>query len=138
MELPGREKGLFLEALFSQLWVGLLLKIIPFRWIPRLFASPQPSALSQQSTVNSPQSSKPELIKRANQRASIASPWKNRCLVSSLAARCMLRRRKIGSHLSLGLAKDHNGMTIAHAWLKSGDFEIVEKSGDYTALYTFG
>ena len=77
------------------------------------------------------------LIKTAIQRASRRSSWKNKCLISSLAARRMLNKRKIQSQLSLGVAKGGNGQMIAHAWLKVGDFEIVEKSGEYQELYLF-
>ena len=77
------------------------------------------------------------MTKRAIGRATVVSPWKNKCLISSLVARWMLRRRGIDSQLSLGVAKGANGKTIAHAWLKSGDYEIVEKGGDFTQLYLF-
>lgn len=157
--LPLGEKLLFLEAFLLHLWVGLLLKVVPFRWIPRLFASRQSAVGSGQSetpmeagsrtrtcpdevgsvgsAVGSQQSAIVENIRDAVQRAGQVSPWRNRCLVSSLAARWMLRRRKIGSELSLGVAKDTKGNLVAHAWLKSGDFEIVEKRGSYTELFLF-
>ena len=129
-KIAGREKMLFLEALLLHLWVGLQLKIIPFRWIPRLFSSPQFS-------VGSRQSMDLELIKIAVQRAGGVSPWRNRCLVSSLAARCMLNRRGIPSQISLGVIKmDNNGLQ-AHAWIKSGELEVVEMKRDFTSLYTF-
>lgn len=128
--LRGKEKLLFIEALALHLWAGLLLKIIPFKQVPRLFSSPQSAVGSQQSEVI-------ELIRSAIRRAGAVSPWRNRCLVSSLVGRCMLRRRKIGSQLSLGVAKNPDGKTIAHAWLKSGNIEIVERNGDYTELFSF-
>ena len=121
---------LFLEAIFLHLWVGLLLKIIPFRWIPRLFASPK-------SKVQSPNSEVIELIRCAIQRAGAVSPWQNRCLVSSLAGRCMLRQRKINSEIIMGVAKSDKGLIVAHAWLISYNFEIVEKTGEYQELYSF-
>ena len=48
IKLTGRERVLFLEALFLHLWIGLLLKAVPFRWIPRLFASRQSAVSSRQ------------------------------------------------------------------------------------------
>ncbi|MEQ8225581.1 MAG: lasso peptide biosynthesis B2 protein, partial [Candidatus Eremiobacterota bacterium] len=77
-----------------------------------------------------------EKIQVAVQRAGWISPWRNRCLVSSLAARWMLRRRKIGSELSLGVAKDTKGNLVAHAWLKSGDFEIFFGEVEVKEYYT--
>lgn len=129
-KLALREKILFLEALFLHLWTGLALKVIPFRWIAKVFSS-------RQSSVGSPHAEVVELIKTAIGRASKVSPWRNRCLVSSLTGRVMLRRRKISSQLSLGVAKNPEGKTIAHAWLKAGEYEIVDRRGDYTELFSF-
>ena len=149
-----REKLFFSEALFLQVSVGLLLKILPFRWIPKLFSNkvhdtghkvqgsldlePEPRCSRvHRWQIWSLEPETSELIKAAIKRSSPYSPWKNKCLVSSLTARRMLSRRKISSQLSLGVAKGTNGKTTAHAWLKAGEFEVVEKSGDYRELYLF-
>jgi hypothetical protein len=130
LKLSGREKMLFLEAVVLHLWIGLLLKVIPFRRIPRFFASPK-------SKVESPDAKVIERIRDAVARANRVSPWRNRCLVSSLAGRCMLRSRRIQSQISLGVAKGSDGKMVAHAWLRSGEIEIVERRGDYTELFSF-
>ena len=156
MALSYREKMFFFEALFFQLSIGLLLKIIPFRWIPRLFSNPSglSSQISTFSAHRSPlsthrsllrshtshltsEASYLEAIKAATIYASRLSPWKNKCLVQSLAARLMLKERKIQSNLSLGMSFDQNKTLIAHAWLKAGDFEVVEQNGVYHELYLF-
>jgi hypothetical protein len=131
IKLTGRERVLFLDALVLHLWVGLVLKVIPFRLIPKLFSSQQYTDKSLQSAEEL------ELIREAILRAGMASPWKNRCLVSSLAGRCMLRRRKIPSQLSLGVAKNAAGKTIAHAWISTGDVEIVFADKGFQELYHF-
>lgn len=128
--LPAGEKLFFLEALLLQLWVGFLLKFIPFKKIPVWFANP-----SGKPVV--PDIDKLEKIKSAGIRASGVSPWKNKCLVSSLATRYMLKRRRIESQLSLGVIKSEGGKVVAHAWLISGNTELVNKSGNYTALFIF-
>jgi len=130
LRLSFREKLLFSEALFFHLLTGLILKTVPFRKIPELFSSRQAAVSSHQSDVTGQ-------IKEAVARAGKVSPWRNRCLVSSLAARCMLNRRKIQSSLSLGMAKKMDGKNTAHAWLKAGDREIVERTAEFTELYTF-
>ena len=142
MQPTFREKMLLLEALLLHLWTGLLLKIIPFRRIPKVFSGRQsdtPAKEEDQSrhNVSGRQSDDIELIRIAIGRAGSVSPWRNRCLVSSLAGRCMLRRRKISSQVSLGVAKNPEGKTIAHAWLKSGEYEIVDRRGGYTELFSF-
>ena len=124
------ERWFFIEAVLLHLWIGLLLKVLPFRYIPRFFASPK-------SKVQSPKSEDIDFIRRAIQRAGKVSPWKNRCLVSSLAGRSMLSRRKIHSQLSLGVTKVASGKVIAHAWLRAGDVEIVTAGGSFQELYHF-
>jgi len=135
MAVSLREKMLFIEAFFFQFTVGLLLMVIPFKLIPRLFAnhSPHTSHASRLTPHPSPLNE----IKRVTQRTIRLSPWKNKCLVQSLAARWMLNLRKIQSQLSLGVILDNNKKMIAHAWLKAGDFEVVEQGGDYQELYKF-
>ena len=130
MALSFREKLLFVEAFLLHLWVGMLLMVVPFRRIPRLFASRQSAVGSQQSAIV-------ENIRDAVQRAGQVSPWRNRCLVSSLAGRCMLRRRQINSQIHLGIAKNAAGKTIAHAWLEAEGYEVVRKHGDYHDIYVF-
>ncbi len=128
--ISGRERRLFLEALALQLWVGLLLKAIPFRRVAELFKNRQTAVGSQQSGII-------ENIRDAVQRAGRVSPWRNRCLVSSLAARRMLRRRGINSQIHLGVAKNAAEKTIAHAWLEAEGYEVVMKHGDYHDLFIF-
>lgn len=163
--LGWEERRLFCESLLFHLIVGLVLKVVPFRWIPRLFASRQfetpakaesrtrtcPDEVGSvraegqsrhapapmESGVSGRQSGVVEKIQVAVQRAGWISPWRNRCLVSSLAARWMLRRRRISSTFSLGVTKNPDGKTIAHAWLIASGCEIVEKRGEYTELYRF-
>jgi hypothetical protein len=157
LDLSRHERRLFTEALMLHLWVGLLIKVIPFRWIPQLFSSRQfetppqeedqsrysvsgrqSATFAKASVAGSSLQSKDILfIQGAIQRAGRASPWKNRCLVSSLAGRCMLRKRKINSQLSLGVAKNTGGKTIAHAWLKAGNIEIFSAGGGFQELYQF-
>ncbi len=140
--LSRREKALFTEAVVLHLWVGLLLQVIPFRHIPVFFGSRQSDAPAREenqsrNTISGQQAGLISLIKDAVSRAGNVSPWKNRCLVSSLAGRCMLRRRRIPSELSLGVTKEPGGRVLAHAWLTSGSLNIIEKGGDYTPMYRF-
>jgi hypothetical protein len=136
-ELEWNEKLLFSEAYFLQLTIGLLLKIVPFIWIPRLFAGKVESRKCKKPRTMNEEPGTLNLIKAAIHHSGPYSPWRNKCLISSLAARRMLNRREIPSQLSLGVEKNTDGKMIAHAWLKADDFEIVEKNGDYKELYLF-
>lgn len=140
--LSGKEKALFTEAFVLHLCVGMALKVIPFRKIPGIFRSrhyglPAESEANSRHPVSGQQYDLIRLIKDAVSRAGNVSPWKNKCLVSSLAGRCMLRSRKIPSELSLGVIKGAEGKVAAHAWLESGGLEIVDKRGDYIGMYRF-
>jgi len=133
---------LFLEAVVLHLWIGLLLKIIPFKRIQMVFANPQFEAPTQKGAqtrhiVSGRKSEVIDFIRIAILRSGRVSPWKNRCLVSSLAGRCMLRRRKITSQLSLGVAKSAEGKTIAHAWLRAGNVEIVSAHDGFQEMFHF-
>ena len=136
-KLSWNEQMLFSEALFLQLAMGLFLKIVPFKWIPKLFSNQLQETMYDKPGTRKPEHGKLNLIKAAIHHSSPYSPWKNKCLIQSLAARSMLNRRKIQSQLLIGVSKGANGRTIAHAWLKSDDFEVIEKSGDYRELYFF-
>lgn len=76
-------------------------------------------------------------VGRALRRTDRFVPWRNRCLVKSLAGRMMLNRRGIASVLFLGAAIDTAGRLQAHAWLKAGDIEVVEQGDEYRVLHGF-
>ena len=140
--LPLSKKLLFFESLLFQLIAGLLLKIIPFKMIPRLFTNRSSlkshiSPLTPHASHLTPPALRLMDIKTATQTASHLSPWKNKCLVQSMAARLMLNRRKIQSQLSIGVTFDQNKKMIAHAWLEAGDLEVVAKNGNYLEIYYF-
>jgi len=62
------------------------------------------------------------------------SIWKNKCLVQSIAGKWMLQRRNMPLCLYFGASHDDSGKLIAHAWLDSNGFEIVEKGHDHVIL----
>jgi hypothetical protein len=135
--LSRRERMLFLEAFFCQLWTGFIIKIVPFKYIPRFYAERIPDLKFKiQDSINNEYEVVGE-VKKAIERAAVVSPWKNRCLIESLAARRMLNRRRIPSQISLGVAHDEKKKLIAHAWIKAGDTEIVPERGDYHEMYLF-
>jgi len=135
--LPVSDTLLFTEAFSFQLIVGLLVKVIPFKRIPGLFSGRQHPGLQYDASDNDLLHATLEHVKTATMRAGSVCPWKNKCLVQSLAARWMLNRRKIKSQLSLGVAFGLRKEIKAHAWLKSGDYELVAKKGNFQELYHF-
>ena len=130
LNLPAGDKRLFREAFFLHIRIWLLLLVVPFKKIPGLFEGP-----GNESDVSCSQEL--EKIRAAVIRASGVFPFRNRCLVSSLAARKMLTRRNIKSKISFGVSKIPGGKFSAHAWIDSDGFEIVEQSGDYKVIFFF-
>jgi hypothetical protein len=116
--------------LFTQYAVWLLLLVVPFRHIPRLFSNPR-------NPLDNPDIYFLQQIKLATSYASILSLWKNKCLVQSLAARRMLSRRSITSQLMLGVMHNDRNHILTHAWIISGNVEVVAKSGPFKDLFTF-
>jgi hypothetical protein len=52
-------------------------------------------------------------------------PLKNECLVKAATVKYMLRRRKIGSTLSLGVKKGPGRDLSVHAWLRCGSLIVT-------------
>ena len=125
--LSFREKLLFLEALGYLYLAKLMLWLFPFRWCLRL--------MREKGTMDHrPSQEELLLVKRAVGRANRLAFWKNVCLVQSVAARWMLRRRKIHSEVFFGVKPDENTRIAAHAWVVSHGMEVVNQGGEYKIL----
>lgn len=127
LSLP-EEKVLF-EAVLFLLLAKIVLLILPFRTIVKRISKKELSPKYIEKIVL-------QKLKTAVYRANKIAFWKNKCLVQTLAVRWMLQRREIQSVLSLGVKQDGNKKLIAHAWIKVGDFEIVNKTDDYKELFS--
>jgi hypothetical protein len=128
--LPGRMKMLALESWVLQLVAGLVLKILPFRKITSLFATVNGNGDPENADLV-------QDISKALVYTERYSPWKNVCLVESMAARWMLNRRGIPSRCYLGVTTGQNGKMAAHAWIIAAGREVVAKNGSYLELYFF-
>lgn len=114
---PQRRKIAFLEAF---LWLGLArggVLLFPFRSI-----APYLGRLNQETPEVGIQSERAvvEQIAWAIATSSRYTPWRSNCLARAIAAKIMLRRRKIASTLYLGLKKNADRLE-AHAWLRAGE-----------------
>ncbi len=128
--LPGRIKLLTGEAVFFLFTARLLLLIFPVKTVLGF-------SLKKRVMLNEELSSFREAIGQALFNADRLSFWKNRCLVKCFAGMWMLQRRGLESLISFGVKYDDRGSLTAHAWLKSGDFEVVGKDGDYIELANY-
>jgi hypothetical protein len=64
-------------------------------------------------------------------------PLKNECLLKAVTVKYMLRRRKIGSTLNLGVKKGPGRDLSAHAWLRCGS-QIVTGEENYSLFEAVG
>ena len=128
--LPLYEKMLFMEALLFSYAAKVLLLVLPFKYCQKFVSNDKCKRTEPDVRVL-------KQIKKAVYRTNWLAFWDNKCLVMSLASRWMLQRRRIPSHISLGVAFDEKNNLIAHAWLKTCEYEIVDKGGNYRELYQF-
>lgn len=128
--LPWPEKLIFLEAVLFSYAAKLLLWVLPFRYLPKLLAH-------RNATFAQPDSRQLLSTRKAIYRTRRLAFWQNQCLVMSIASRWMLQRRRVHSSLSLGLAFDENKKLTAHAWLRAGQYYVIDNEDCYQQLYYF-
>ena len=76
-------------------------------------------------------------VKNAIASANLLALYKNKCLIQSLTGRFMFKKRGIESKLSIGVNHNQGKEIIAHAWLNTGNIEIVRKGLNYRELHSF-
>ncbi len=130
LTLPVADKWLFAEALLYVFAAKIVLLFVPLSRCVALVTNEQSNAVK-------PSVDQLKQVKKAMHRTRWFMFWKNQCLVMSVASRWMLQRRRIPSVLLLGVTFDKEKNLIAHAWLTSNDFHVIEKDGDYHELYYF-
>ncbi len=118
-------RGLLLEALFCLALARLLVLAVPFGKLVPLLGRP----------VTTPPvlvAMRPDLALQLGWAVGTMSrytPWQSTCLVQSLAAQWMLRRRGLVSVLYLGLARHVTRELEAHAWLCHGPVVVTGAQG---------
>jgi hypothetical protein len=124
------------EAFLYLGWARIL-KTMPFARIVPCLGTP-----GKETPLQSDPSDEPVIrqVAKAIRIMSRHTWWESQCLVRAIAAKKMLERRRIGSTLYLGTARDEAGKMIAHAWLRSGPFYLTgaEQRGLFTKVAVFG
>ena len=128
--LPVSDKLLFAEALLYVFLAKMVLLFLPLKQCVTLIGN-------RPGNAEKPSPEQLRQLKKAMHRTRLFMFWKNQCLVMSVASRWMLQRRCIPSVLLLGVAFDEKKKLIAHAWLTTNNFAIVEKNGNYYELCCF-
>jgi len=118
LRCSGPDRRLLLEALVLLCWARLLIRFAPFRRIaPRLGR-----AMAESSRDVEPSQMERALrIGWAVQAVARHVPFGFVCLPQAVAAKWMLRRRRLPSTLYLGLNQKEDSKLTAHAWLRVGN-----------------
>ncbi|MEI7831816.1 MAG: lasso peptide biosynthesis B2 protein [bacterium] len=130
---------LLIEALICLGVMRVAILTVPFRKIVAHYH------LVQGETVIVPagrKAARAESIGWAVRAAAARTPWQSACLVQSLAAMLMLRRRGIPGTLYLGVAKNEDNPAepiAAHSWLRCGKRTLTGYFADnrYTVIAKF-
>jgi len=128
--LSVRKRLVLTEAIVLMVIAKTILLLMPVKAIMKM-------SFKTKKTQTDPDISLLKDIQWAISRADRLSFWKNRCIVQSIAGRWMLQRRGIDSQIIFGIKHDENLAVIAHAWLKTGDFEIVMSGRNYRELMKY-
>ena len=112
-----------METVVLSFSIKLILQFIPFRHIARHLG--QQTLVTNNQTLSDYEQQQAKRISWAVRLIGYRTRWRNSCLVNSIIAKIMLRRRQISTQLFLGLAKDNQRNLQAHAWLRCGDFIVT-------------
>jgi len=122
LRLPLAQKGLLLEALVLLAVARAAVLLLPFRWVAR--------ALGKEAAQTTEQDDPATLRAVCRIRAMVHAvsqnvPWTSKCLDQAIAARIMLRWRRIPATVYFGVKNDEQGQLAAHAWLRSGSVYVT-------------
>jgi hypothetical protein len=117
LRLSWRDRLLVADATGTLLVASVALHALPFRWVSPCFG-----VRGQESTSNALPGSTATVhrIVWAIATAARAAPWRCKCLEQALAARWLLKKRRIPSTLYIGVGPAGPASLEAHAWLRSG------------------
>lgn len=115
---------LFMEAWTLLATARLMVLLIPFRFIAPLLGKNVPAG---EYPVQLPGDNKlQQQLSLAISRAVYRSPWRTKCLEQAIAAKIMLKYRRISSTVFFGINKpDQHTLINAHTWLVSGGLIVT-------------
>ncbi len=132
------ERWLILEAfvLLGAARLGVL--ILPFRVLAKSLGT---HMQEQQTPLKPDELQRARTIGATVRATANHTPWESVCLPQAIAAKWMLKRRRIASTLYLGVMKDETKTEklSAHAWIRTGSVILTGAKGHrlYTVVSTF-
>ena len=114
-------RWLQLEAAVYLLAARFAIRVIPFRWLTRLFERPPRGPGIQGSA----RAAARQEVRRAIVRTSPRLPGRTMCFPQAVAAQAMLRRRGVGTVIFCGAASARRDGLSVHVWCKDGDIGVT-------------
>ena len=129
------EYTFFLEAWLLLHVSRLMILFFPFKKIAATFG-----ILNQESTKEIKVQEIGGDIKNAIRRATQYTVHRSKCYDQALAAKLMLKWRRLPSTIYFGLSKNDRSELIAHAWLRFGNNIVTGEKGieDFTIVAFYG
>lgn len=121
LRLSWGDRWRFAEAVAWLLGARLMLLFVPFRKL----ASWMGRRMAESPEVDSHEAELGVRVSWAVCAASRHTPWQTKCLAEAIAAKTMLKLRRVPSTLYLGVAKNDDGELEAHAWLRCGSLILT-------------
>ncbi|MEA2048677.1 MAG: lasso peptide biosynthesis B2 protein [Campylobacterota bacterium] len=138
-KLSSEEKKLFLEAYVTLGIIRAAILTLSFKRLTRaLEQCPEKKELPK---LSEEEMRTVQIVGKSITRAAAYTPWKSACLVQSLCAQRMLKKRAISGVFYLGVMKDEESKAKmkAHAWSQCGDIIVTGAKGheSFTILSLF-
>jgi len=127
--LSGSEAYALIEALVLVTLAAPAVRLVPFRRLGRLAATPVKRALAAEGE----RARIVHTVAWAVDVASRVSRLRALCFECGLAAQIMLRRRGVPSTLYFGAAPNHQKGLGAHVWVMAGDIDVT--GGDVASSF---
>lgn len=126
--LEWRSKGLVAEAAIALLVARLTLLFVPFPVLARRFGDFVPPTDPRVAAARSAEDETKHLILAVRWAVGAAArnvPFRAVCLPQAIAARAMLKRRRIASVMHFGAGFGKLKAMDAHAWLDAGGLPVT-------------
>ncbi|MCP4100765.1 MAG: lasso peptide biosynthesis B2 protein [Lentisphaerae bacterium] len=120
LKLSISNKRVLLEAVCFLFLAKILIVLLPYRFLKKFFGN-----YKLKCTESNFKRFEVENISYLIQKVSNKLPIKFNCLNKAIAAKSMLKIRRINSTLYVGLSKNNKNKLIAHAWLMVNDIPVT-------------
>lgn len=131
-----KNRRITIEAWIFCMWYRLLIFLVPMKYLKKSFGKEDTETSTEATNRDYYWACRASY--EAN-RIADKTPWDSKCLVRALAARKILKRRKVATTLYLGVGLEDGEGMIAHAWLRCGSFYVTGGTGEgYAMVAKFG